>query len=454
MRRWGSGKWKWTGVKKSPDFHVRGTTSMDRTRGRGTEPGPAMRADGDLALRAVLQGPGREGGEPGADALAGRAVHAHAVLWGAADELVAGAARLWGEREASAAADAADGAGSDLSETAAVGGDAGTPPLPLPPAGDEDRTTEPGLGQRHHLYSSAAGVYLSGGDPGLVQSLRTGLGSVDFIGERLLLGGAGVGLEDGVPGDLQYRSRGAVHERGFHRTAGRVRDHDQHGRAGPSHGQHFCGAVVAKREIRRGLSERLRAGVGGGEESGKLFSVLQSGAPPSGLGLSDAGGDLLRKRERRSRRDKTEDAVSRVRWRSSFLGDLSAKFWCGKLGMGLKKEKRRKKERKKGLWKLTPRMEIRRERGFPPRLENSLANNDRLFHSSHRPDDGDKVMTFFRQRSTLRKLIFCPKNGEHLKVCPNASPSLLETQSTNGERCSFRDYWDYCSRACHWASAR
>jgi len=83
--------------------------------------------------------------------------------------------------------------------------------------------------------------------------------------------------------------------------------------------------------------------------------------------------------------------------------------------MGLKKEKRRKKERKKGLWKLTPRMEIRRERGFPPRLENSLANNDRLFHSSHRPDDGDKVMTFFRQRSTLRKLIFCPKNGEHLR---------------------------------------
>ena len=101
--------------------------------------------------------------------------------------------------------------------------------------------------------------------------------------------------------------------------------------------------------------------------------------------------------------------------------------------MGLKKEKRRKKERKKGLWKLTPRMEIRRERGFPPRLENSLANNDRLFHSSHRPDDGDKVMTFFRQRSTLRKLIFCPKNGEHLILAMAKRVSLPFAVEESGD---------------------
>ena len=82
--------------------------------------------------------------------------------------------------------------------------------------------------------------------------------------------------------------------------------------------------------------------------------------------------------------------------------------------MRIKKEKRSKKERKRGLWKLTPRMEIRRERGFPPRLEKSLAQNARLFHSSHRPDGGVKVITFFRQRCTLRSLIFCPKDGEHL----------------------------------------
>ena len=42
-----------------------------------------------------------------------------------------------------------------------------------------------------------------------------------------------------------------------------------------------------------------------------------------------------------------------------------------------------------GLWKLTPLMEIRKERGFPQRLEKDLAKNARLFHSSHRPDGGD-----------------------------------------------------------------
>jgi hypothetical protein len=53
------------------------------------------------------------------------------------------------------------------------------------------------------------------------------------------------------------------------------------------------------------------------------------------------------------------------------------------------KEKRGKKERnEEGLWKLTPLMEIRREHGFPPRLEKSLANHARLFHSFHKPDDG------------------------------------------------------------------
>jgi hypothetical protein len=34
-------------------------------------------------------------------------------------------------------------------------------------------------------------------------------------------------------------------------------------------------------------------------------------------------------------------------------------------------------------------MEIRKERGFPQRLEKDLAKNARLFHSSHRPDGGD-----------------------------------------------------------------
>ena len=68
------------------------------------------------------------------------------------------------------------------------------------------------------------------------------------------------------------------------------------------------------------------------------------------------------------------------------LGDPGAKFSCGK-GPERKKEQKRKKNQ--GLWKLTPLMEIRKERGFPQRLEKDLAKNARLFHSSLRPDGGD-----------------------------------------------------------------
>jgi hypothetical protein len=74
------------------------------------------------------------------------------------------------------------------------------------------------------------------------------------------------------------------------------------------------------------------------------------------------------------------------------------RFWrelfCGKRGIGTKKEKSGKKERNgRDLWKLTPLMEIRPERGFPQRLEKSLAKNARLFHSFPRPD-GAIISTF------------------------------------------------------------
>jgi len=50
-----------------------------------------------------------------------------------------------------------------------------------------------------------------------------------------------------------------------------------------------------------------------------------------------------------------------------------------------KERKRSKKKENNGPWKLTLLMEIRKERGFPQRLE-ALR-----LHSSHRPDGGDKL---------------------------------------------------------------
>jgi hypothetical protein len=106
--------------------------------------------------------------------------------------------------------------------------------------------------------------------------------------------------------------------------------------------------------------------------------------------------------------------MGRGSWRSPFLGNPGAGFFCGKLRRGTKKEKSSKKERTEGLWKLTLLMGIRKERGFPQQLENSLANNARLFHSSHRPNNKDLSTIYCRQRSTLSRLNFGPKDGEHL----------------------------------------
>ncbi len=118
----------------------------------------------------------------------------------------------------------------------------------------------------------------------------------------------------------------------------------------------------------------------------------------------------------RLRRDKTAYAVGRPSWGSSFLGDPGAEFLCGKRERSTKKEKSSKKERKEGLWKLTLLMEIRKERGFPQQLEKSLAKDARLFHSSHRPNNKDLSIMFCKQRSTLIRLNFGPKDGEHLRV--------------------------------------
>jgi len=101
----------------------------------------------------------------------------------------------------------------------------------------------------------------------------------------------------------------------------------------------------------------------------------------------------------------------------------------GNLSIGTKTEKSRKQS---SLWKLTPLMEIRKERGFPPRLEKSLANDARLFHSSHRPDDGAypqrKLPRQNLRRSapiTVRHAQIQLDDRDHLLQNPTASVASL-----------------------------
>ena len=388
---------------------------MDSSAQR-TEHTGAVPLGGGFALGVVLRSETGDGRECAIDATDRRAIHPDAVLRDPEDGMVARRAWLRGERETGAPADATDGPGSDLCEAPAVGSWARTQDLSVSAAQAADRSAGPRLVQRYHLHPAAAGLRISGGDHGLVQPLCAGVGGVDFTGERLLRGGTGVGIDDGAAGDLQYRPGSAVHQRGIYEPSGGAGHHDQHGRTWTSDRQHFHRTVMADGEIRRGLSEGLRGRAGSRLQPQEVFCFLQSRTPASVVGLSDASGNLLWKSEMRLRRDKAGDVMGRASWRSPFLSDPGAASFCGKLRRGTKKEKSSKKERTEGLWKLTLLMEIRKERGFPQQLEKSLAKDARSFHSSHRPNNNKHLFTiiYCRQRSTLSRLNFGPKNGERL----------------------------------------
>ena len=81
---------------------------------------------------------------------------------------------------------------------------------------------------------------------------------------------------------------------------------------------------------------------------------------------------------------KTGDVVGRPSGRSLFLGDLARYFSVENWGQAQRKKKGAKKKENGGLWKLTPLMEIRSQRGFPQRLGKHKA----LSTVPTRPDGG------------------------------------------------------------------
>ena len=384
---------------------------MDRSGPRGSQHRRAMRADGDFASRFLLHTGSGKPGEPEADALAGRAVHAHTVLWSASDDVLARRAGLSGERQEGAKATTADGTGSDLSEAAAIAARSWTSDLSLSSAWLADRAAEPSLGERHHLYPPAPRVYLPGGHPRLVQPLRSGLGGVHVDGECFLFGGAGMGLADGMPGNFQHGPGGTIHQRGFYWATGGERHHHQHGWTGTSDGQHFRGATMAQCEVRRSVSPRLRAGRGCGEQPEKVFLVLQSRASASVVGLSDAGHDLLWKSKMCLSRAKTGGAMSRARCESSLLGVPEAKFFGRKAALSKIRPRsgRRNAFRKR---RASPEMGVGEGVQTPPLplqphpCFNSRAEKDEFW------------FTHSGQRSTLERPNFCLNNGEHLTADP------------------------------------
>ncbi len=270
---------------------------MDRIKPQETEHRRAVPVVGSVPVGTLLHACWREHREHGVDASVGRAVHTDAVLRRAADDSLAGEARSPGQCETSTSTHTADGTGSDLSQTAVVDAGTGTSDLSVPATGAEDRSPRHGVGHRYHVYPSAAGVYLSGGDHGLVQPVCAGLGSFSIDGQRFLRVGIGLGPEACATGDLQLGSGFSVHQRCVYEPTRRRGHPDQHGRPGPVPGQHFRRTSMANGEVRGSVPEGLHERSRGGLEPDCLFQILQSGTRSSGIRLPDTRGDVLSKCE-------------------------------------------------------------------------------------------------------------------------------------------------------------
>ena len=173
-------------------------------------------------------------------------------------------------------ADAADGDRDALSPSAHDQARARPRGLSVPAARPDDRAAEPGVGDGHHLHSDGAWLRLSGRGARLVQSPGAVVAAVDYHGSGVLH--RDVGGRFGTSrqaGHLQHRPGLAVHRGGLHRRARRQRHCDQHGRQGRLARQRVRRAAVAQRQIRGGLSARLRQRVGRPRLDRPLLRLLQ-----------------------------------------------------------------------------------------------------------------------------------------------------------------------------------
>ena len=266
---------------------------MDRSRQYRFKPSDAVRCGGTFTVEFLLPGSGREPGESRIDAPARRAVPATPLFRSAAHEFLVGRTRVRGQSQTRASVDAADGTGSDLSQATIVRSGAWTPGLSISIAWAGHRAAQSGVGDRYNVHSPARRFCILGGHHGLVQSIRVGLGNIGDIGSQLLHLGVGLGVEAGLSGNLQLRSRITIHERGVYRPAQGSRYSDQHGRTGACDGQHLRRTLMANGEIRGSLLKGLSGRARHDWESPRLLCILQQRTPTSVAGQSHTRGSLF-----------------------------------------------------------------------------------------------------------------------------------------------------------------
>src|SRR3974390_406323 len=172
----------------------------------------AMRTAGSGCGQLLLPREAGVGGESLLPAIARRGIYPSSLLRRAQDDALAALAAPCSGSQTSASSVAGDGFDGRLSQAAFEPQSSSPQAFSVSAQGRSDRATQPGLEHRHHLYSAAGWVCLSGRGHGLVQPLRAGLGVIAQFGSRLLCGGAGAGVESPAAGDLQHRPGGAIYQ--------------------------------------------------------------------------------------------------------------------------------------------------------------------------------------------------------------------------------------------------
>src|SRR5215510_444376 len=260
---------------------------MDRSTTSRSERAAAMRTAGVAALDLLLPAAAGECGEPSSAAQARRAVPGVPVLRQPSNGRHAG-----GQSQTDPAAHGDCGNRSSLSETELEPPSAGPRGLSVPVARCLDRAAQPGLEHRYYIHSDAGWLPLPGGRDGLVQPLRTQLGTLQHNGNRFLSGRPGGRVALRSTRDLELRSGRAVHRGGFSGAAEKAPRVDQHGWTGPRSGQCFHRAAVAQSEVRAHLPRRLRQRRRAAPSVGPLLPFLQLSAPAPGARLPHAGGPV------------------------------------------------------------------------------------------------------------------------------------------------------------------
>jgi len=189
-------------IKKSWRSESFGAVGMCRSRREALEFAAAMRAAGTGPIELVLPACTVErGGSPSHESDR-RAVHTTAVLRKPKDGRFFEGVGARGEPEAGSAADAGDGHTWGLPRPGHESATPGTDCLSVSFARGSGDQTRPGLEYRHHLYSSGAGVCVSGGDPGLVFPIRVVVPAFKQSGNVFLSRGTRRGAGDRYAGDF------------------------------------------------------------------------------------------------------------------------------------------------------------------------------------------------------------------------------------------------------------